>query len=286
MADSISTALALIDDRLAELHALMTDEPIDVVTGRYRRWKNATSAALADIVVESVVGRFDLAGGRVDPGDGRRPTPPVYLDGAASRDFLMAMKKDLEADAAAVLLLLPLPPSEPIPAHPLAGIVKVINLLERRLPRAFRGRPETERDVQNGFETLLAGAEIAYERESDSIVHSSRTYVPDFTFSDLQAALELKLCSRHGCEKEITAEINDEILAYRARYPRIIFGVYDLGFIRDPDQFSRTFETGVLVSVIMHEQDPSGYPDARISQAARDLAEGIEAFKVRSQPRA
>ncbi len=252
MPDSISTALAFIDDRLEELHALMTDEPIDVVTERYRRWKSATSAALADIVVESVVGRFDLARGRVDRGDGRRPTPPVYLDGAASRALLMAMKKDLEADPAAVLRR---PPSEPIPAHPLGGIVKVIGLLERRLPGAFRGRPETERDVQNGFETLLAGAEIAYERESDSIVYSSRTYVPDFTFSDLHAALELKLCNRPDCEKEITAEINDEILAYGARYPHMVFGVYDLGFIRDPDQFTRRLETkdGVLLRVIKHE---------------------------------
>ena len=250
MVDRISTALALIDDRLDELHASMTEEPIDVVTKRYRAWKSATRAALADIVVETALTRFDLAGGDVDRGDGRRPTPPVFLDGAASRAVLMALKKELQADPVAWLRL---PPGEPISAHGL-DLRTIVDLLERRLPRAFRGRPEEERDVQNGFETLLAGADIAYERESDSIVYSSRTYVPDFTFPGLQAALELKLLNRADKEEEVIAEIHDEILAYRTRYARIVFGVYDLGFIREPDRFSRTFDgpDGVLVTVIRH----------------------------------
>jgi hypothetical protein len=148
----------------------------------------------------------------------------------------MAMKKDLEQD----------------PANPLGGLGRVIDLLERRLGKAFRGRPETERDVVNGFETLLAGADIAYEREKDSIVHSSRTYVPDFTFPGLNAVLDLKLCDRPDREKEITAEINDEIAVYRAKYARIVFGVYDLGFLRDPDRFSEALQAhdGVWLRVI------------------------------------
>jgi hypothetical protein len=223
MGDRISTALALIDDRLDALRALMTDEPVEVVTERYRAWKSATSAILRDVVVASAVRRFDLAAGVVDPADGHRPTPPVYLDGAASRACLKALKKDLEKEAGAALR----PP-----------LSRVLDLLERRLPGAFRGRPETELDVHNGFETLLAGAEIAYQRESSSIVHGSRTYVPDFTFPDLQTALELKLCDRPGREKEILAEITDEIAAYGTKYARMVFGIYDLGFIKDPDPFS------------------------------------------------
>lgn len=248
MGESISTALALIDDRLDELHGLMTDGPVDVVTTRYQTWKRATRATLADLVVETMVGRFDRTEGPVDPGDSRRPTPPVFLHGAASRAFLMEMKRDLEKDPAAVLRH---PPTEPLTAHQL-GTFKVVDLLERRLAKAFRGRPEAERDVKNGFETLLAGAEIAYEREGNSIVYSSRTYVPDFTFPRLRTALELKLCDRSDREKEIVAEIDDEIPAYRTRYPHTIFGIYDLGFIEDPDRFSRTFEgrDGVLVRVM------------------------------------
>lgn len=249
MGDSISTALALLDDRLDELHELMTEEPVEIVTERYRAWKSATRAALADLVVESAVRRFDLAAGAADRGEGRRPTPPVFLDGAASRAFLMAMKKELEGDPEGVLRV---PPAEPMPAHPMDGILKVIRLVERRLPHAFRGRPETERDVQNGFETLLVGAGIAYERESASIVRASRTYVPDFTFPDLKAALELKLCGSPGREPEIVAEIDHEIAAYRPTYPHVVFGVYDLGFIREPDRLVAAFDTrdGVWVRVL------------------------------------
>lgn len=252
MGDSTSTALAVIDERLEELHALMTGEPIDVVTERYQAWKSATHVALADVVVESAIARFDLALGSSGHGDGHRPTPPVYLHGAASRAFLVAMKTEVERDPAAILRV---PPSGPRPAHPLGDIIKVVDLLKRRLPRAFRGRPETERDVQNGFETLLAGAGVAYERESDSIVHSSRTWAPDFTFPDLQTALELKLCHGPDREKEILAEIHDEILVYRTRYPHIVIGVYDLGFIREPDRFLGAFQSheGVWVRVIKHQ---------------------------------
>jgi hypothetical protein len=233
MGDRLPTALTLIEDRLDELHELLTDEPVDVVTERYHAWKSATRAALAEVVVESVLRRFDLAGGAPNHGDGRRPTPPVFLDAAASRACLMVIRKDLEADAP-------------------GGIGKVIDLLERRLPRAFRGRPEEERDLKNGFETLLAGAGIAYERDPDSIGYASRTYVPDFTFPGLQAALKLKLCDRPDRETQILAELDQEIPALQTRYPNLVFGVYDLGFIQDTDRLSRTFDArdGVLVLVM------------------------------------
>lgn len=249
MGDSISTAMALIDDRLEELHALMTDEAIDVVTGRYLAWKSAATAALADIFVESMIRRFELAQGAADHGDRHRPTPPVYLDGAASRAVLMAMKRDLEKDPAAVLRR---PPRQPTPDPALAGVLKIVNLLKRRLPRAFRGKPETDLDVRNGFETLLAGAEIAYERGGQSIPGSGETCAPDFTFPDLQAALELKLCDGPDREVEIAAEINRAISACRAKYRQVVFGVYDLGFIREPDRFCGAFSghEGVWVRVI------------------------------------
>ncbi len=41
MSDRLSTARALIDDQLDQLHALLTDDPVDVVTGRYQAWKAA-----------------------------------------------------------------------------------------------------------------------------------------------------------------------------------------------------------------------------------------------------
>lgn len=239
MSDIISRALAVINGQLDALQAVMTDEPIDVVTERYRTWKRAARPVLAEIVVESLIGRFDLVRGQGARREGRRPIPQVFLDGAASRAFLAAMKTDLLKDPAAVLRLGPL---DSLPSHPSGGIRTLLDLLEHGLAKAFRGEPETERDVGNGFEGLLVGTGLAYERESDPMVHSSGKYAPDFTFPVLQTALKLKLCRRPGREHEIITEINDEIPAYRTKYPRILFGVYDLGFIQDPNQFSATFK--------------------------------------------
>ncbi len=64
----------------------------------------------------------------------------------------------------------------------------------------------------------------------------------------------MKLCNRPEREKEIIAEINDDILAYSSRFGNLLFVVYDLGFIRDIDRFASTFEQheGVLVRVVKH----------------------------------
>src|SRR5437762_7001178 len=55
-------------------------------------------------------------------------------------------------------------------------------------------------------------------------------------------------------EREIIAEINDDVLAYKTKYGNIIFCVYDLGFIRDVERFADAFEgcDGVIVRVVKH----------------------------------
>lgn len=65
-------------------------------------------------------------------------------------------------------------------------------------------------------------------------------------------AIEMKLCGRTDREKEIIPEINDDILAYKQKYRNQIFVIYDIGIIRDVEQFSSHFEEneGVLVRVV------------------------------------
>ncbi|MBI1955934.1 MAG: hypothetical protein HYS38_06025 [Acidobacteria bacterium] len=135
-----------------------------------------------------------------------------------------------------------------------SALVKIITLVERKLRKAIREKPEKEKYIQDAFETLLVGADVSFERETDSIVYSSKTYTPDFSFQRIDLAVELKLCSRADREKEIIAEMNDDILAYKTKYGNIIFGVYDLGFIRDVERFSDTFEgsEGIIVRVVKH----------------------------------
>lgn len=135
-----------------------------------------------------------------------------------------------------------------------SALIQILTLVERKLRKVLRELPSREREVQDALENLLIGADIEYSRESDSIEYSSKTYVPDFTFSRLELALEVKLCGKLEREKQIIAEINDDILAYRTKYGNQIFVVYDTGHIRDTDQFAGQFEEndGVLVRVIKH----------------------------------
>lgn len=135
-----------------------------------------------------------------------------------------------------------------------SAIMKVLTLAERKLRKALRTRPDKEREVQDAFETLLVGADIPYTRETDSIIYSSKTYTPDFSFEPIDFAVEIKLCSRPDREKEIIAEINDDILAYKTKYGNLMFAVYDLGYIRDVDVFAQSFEAqeGVVIRVVKH----------------------------------
>ena len=55
-------------------------------------------------------------------------------------------------------------------------------------------------------------------------------------------------------EKELPEEINDDILAYQTKYQNLLFIIYDLGYIRDVDRFSSSFEEheNVTIRVVKH----------------------------------
>jgi hypothetical protein len=133
-------------------------------------------------------------------------------------------------------------------------ILKVINLAEHKLRKVIRKEPSGEKEVQDAFESLLVGADISFSRESERIEYSSKTYTPDFTMEKAGLAVEIKFCNRNGREKEIIAEINDDILAYKTKYGNIVFIVYDVGCIRDIEKFAKNFEDqeGVVVRVVKH----------------------------------
>lgn len=130
-------------------------------------------------------------------------------------------------------------------------IIKVLSLAGPPLRKVIRSTPKNEKEVQHAFENLLVGASIPYSRETDRIEYSSKTYTPDFTMPQIDLAIEMKLCGP-GREKEIIAEINDDILAYRTKYGNILFVVYDLGQIRDLERFTVSFEQhqNVIVRVV------------------------------------
>jgi hypothetical protein len=133
-----------------------------------------------------------------------------------------------------------------------SGILRILGIAERKLRKAIRQPPTKEKEVQDSFETLLIGADIEYSREAENVQYSTKSYIPDFVVRKLDLAIEMKLCVRPEREKEIIAEINDDILAYKQKYRNVIFVIYDVGSIRDVDQFSSHFEEneGVLVRVV------------------------------------
>ncbi|MFC2014901.1 hypothetical protein ACFLUP_02795 [Chloroflexota bacterium] len=133
-------------------------------------------------------------------------------------------------------------------------VLSVLNLDEQKLRKVIRDKPEKEKEVQVAFENLLIGADIPYGREVDSIEYSSKTYIPDFSLSNIDLAVEVKLCNRSEREKELPEEINDDILAYQTKYQNLLFVIYDLGYIRDVDRFSGSFEDhqNVTIRVVKH----------------------------------
>lgn len=132
--------------------------------------------------------------------------------------------------------------------------ITLIDLAQYKLRKIMRTTPQDEKKVQDKFEDVLTSVDFKYLRDQETIAYSSKSYRPDFTFPEINTALEIKLCNRAGREKDIIAEINDDILAYKTKYPNVIFLVYDLGYIRDIDRFKSDIESQdtVIVLVIKH----------------------------------
>ncbi len=133
-------------------------------------------------------------------------------------------------------------------------IIKILDLAESKLRKTIRNLPKNEKEVQDRFEDLLNARAVDFLREQEKIVYSSKTYHPDFSFPRINTVVEIKLCDKREREKEIISEINDDILAYKTKYPNIIFIVYDTGYIRDIDKFKEDIESvdTIIVKVIKH----------------------------------
>lgn len=134
-----------------------------------------------------------------------------------------------------------------------SAIIRIIHMAEHKLRKIIRQKPVKEKEVQDAFESLLIALDVEYSREIDHIEYSSKSYIPDFVIGKLSLAVELKLC-KEGSEKELIAQVNDDILAYRTKFDNLFFVVYDLGFIRDVERFAGSFENhkNVVVRVIKH----------------------------------
>lgn len=130
----------------------------------------------------------------------------------------------------------------------------LVDFLGKNLRAVIFDIPSLEVEVQNALEALLRGRSIDYRREQVTIPYSSKMFRPDFTLEAVETAIEVKLCSAQSKEKQIIDEINGDIPAYQTRYRRLIFVLYDLGYIRDEALFKSGIEdnANVYVLVVKH----------------------------------
>lgn len=139
-----------------------------------------------------------------------------------------------------------------------ASISEIQDLLSANLRRAIFTRPEKELDVQNAIEALLIGRgyqkPLHYDREAGKIKFSGKEFIPDFIFPSFHLALEVKLIREKSHISKCVEEMSADIPAYLSFYSSILFCVYDLGEIRDVNEFQSGMQTqsGVRVSTIKH----------------------------------
>jgi hypothetical protein len=113
-------------------------------------------------------------------------------------------------------------------------------------------------EIQNAVEALVVGRGMAkgtdYDRETGRVKASGKESVPDFIFSNLRLCLEVKLSKSVDKLKAIVDEMNADIRAYSTVYERQLYVVYDVGTIRDEEEFKRDLENaqGVYVIVVKH----------------------------------
>lgn len=119
------------------------------------------------------------------------------------------------------------------------------NFFQANLRKAIFSIPEAEKDVQNAVESLLIGhglqKGIDYDRETGRVKISSKEVIPDFIFYKINLACEVKLIKDKTRIGSAIDEINADIKSYMAKYSGIIFIVYDMGFIRDENEFVSSF---------------------------------------------
>jgi hypothetical protein len=135
-------------------------------------------------------------------------------------------------------------------------LFKVISLIENSLRKIIRDKPKRESEINDSLENLFIGAGLdgSFSREKEPIPYSNKKYIPDFVFDSIGAVVETKFVDKEGKDKEIVSQINDDIIAYKSRYPNLIFVVYDMGIIRNVDMFKNSIENqeSIVVKVIKH----------------------------------
>ena len=84
--------------------------------------------------------------------------------------------------------------------------------------------------------------------------YSGKEFIPDFVFMPADMFIEVKLVKTWERAKAAIDEINADILAYKTKYSKGMFIVYDMGTIRDTAEFAGSIEQqmDIAVCVVKH----------------------------------
>lgn len=105
----------------------------------------------------------------------------------------------------------------------------------RALRLAFRNSPPiNEKAVQDAIEVILRAIGVPCTREQETAPVGARAFRPDFALTPLDLALEVKLTNEKHGASAVQEEIAADITAFRTKWKRTLFVIYDCGAITDP----------------------------------------------------
>lgn len=127
--------------------------------------------------------------------------------------------------------------------------------IQSNLRKVIFQEPEKEIEIQNGIEQLFIGKGLTkgidYGRETGRINVSIKEVIPDFILFKLDLAIEVKLSKSKTKSKDIVDEINADIQAYGKKYSNQLYVIYDLGSIRDENEFKKDLDNEENISLII-----------------------------------
>lgn len=141
-------------------------------------------------------------------------------------------------------------------AHAVNEALALNELISTKLrPLFMKGEvPEKEKEVQDHLERMLISANVIYERERPTVSYGSKSFTPDFSFVELDLALEVKLIKDQNKIATLVDQMNADIPAYQSEFSNILFVIYDLGVIPNEQLFKKPFENlkNVQVLIVKH----------------------------------
>ena len=137
-------------------------------------------------------------------------------------------------------------------------ITNLTNFLQSKLRSAIFETPKKEKNIQDAIEQILIGRGLVkgidYDRETGRVKISIKESIPNFIFSKLDLALEVKFSNSTDKSKSIVDEISADIQTYSKRYTNLLFLVYDTGFIRNEDEFKNGIDNknNIILIIVKH----------------------------------